>query len=54
MFHLIVLLARFLRSPDAPSHAAGLMQDADARAGLDAHHAEELRIAASAWLRVVR
>jgi hypothetical protein len=30
------------------------MQNADRRAGLDAHHAQELRAAASAWLSVVR
>lgn len=56
MFNLIAQVARFFRSTEAaqPSPAAVLMQDADMRAGLDAHHAEELRIAASAWLRVVR
>lgn len=36
------------------SPAAALMEDADFRAGLDAQYAQELRIAASAWLRVVR
>ena len=36
------------------SPAATLMESADARAGPDAHHAQELRSAASAWLSVVR
>ena len=56
MFKLIAQVACFFQSTEAtsPSPAALLMQDADTRAGLDAHHAEELRIAASAWLRVVR
>ena len=56
MFNLIALVAHFFRSTEAtsPSPAAILMQDADMRAGLDAHHAQELRIAASAWLSVVR
>jgi len=36
------------------SHAATLMETADVRAGLDAHHAQELRVAASAYLSVVR
>lgn len=57
MFQLIALVARFLRpavqAVDA-SPAAILMQNADSRAGLDAHHAQELRAAASAWLSVVR
>ena len=57
MFHLLALLGRFLRptakAADA-SPAAILMQNADSRAGLDAHHAQELRAAASAWLSVVR
>ena len=57
MFHLIALVARFLRPIDKAvdvSPAAILMQNADSRAGLDAHHAQELRAAASAWLSVVR
>lgn len=57
MFHLLALVARFFRpavqAVDA-SPAAILMQNADSRAGLDAHHAQELRAAASAWLSVVR
>jgi hypothetical protein len=36
------------------SPAAALMENADFRAGLDAQYAQELRVAASAWLRVVR
>lgn len=56
MFHLIGLLARFLRSPNpaAPSHASHLMESADARGGLDPHEAQALRSAASVWLSVVR
>ncbi|QRF57862.1 hypothetical protein [Variovorax sp. UC122_21] len=57
MFSLIAQVARFFRSSanSAPaSHAATLMESADVRAGLDAHHAQELRGAAAAWLRVVR
>jgi hypothetical protein len=57
MFHLLALVARFFRpavqAVDA-SPAAILMQNADRRAGLDAHHAQELLAAASAWLSVVR
>ena len=57
MFHLIALAARFFRPTDKAidaSPAAILIQTADSRAGLDAHHAQELRAAASAWLSVVR
>ncbi|HSU21702.1 MAG TPA: hypothetical protein VLK60_07400 [Variovorax sp.] len=40
---------------DVPaSPAATLMENADLRAGLDARQAQDLRVAASAWLRVVR
>ena len=57
MFNLLALVARFFRptlqAVDA-SPAAILMQNADSRAGLDAHHAQELRAAASAWLSVIR
>jgi hypothetical protein len=57
MFSLVAQVARFFRfdaveTPSSP--AATLMESADSRAGLDAHHAQELRGAASAWLRVVR
>jgi hypothetical protein len=58
MFSLIAQVARFFfRSSNASapaSHAATLMETADVRAGLDAHHAQELRVAASAYLSVVR
>lgn len=39
-------------TPSSP--AAALMESADRSAGVDAHHAQELRAAASAWLSVVR
>lgn len=54
---LMAQAARFFdASPsDVPaSPAAMLMESADFRAGLDARHAQDLRVAASAWLRVVR
>lgn len=57
MFSLAALVARLFRSEsfDTPATpAAMLMEIADARAGLDARHAQELRAAASAWLSVVR
>ncbi|MGJ7509171.1 hypothetical protein [Variovorax sp. GT1P44] len=57
MLSLIAQVARFLRparDSQPSSHAAVLMESADRRAGLDAHHAQELRVAASAWLSVVR
>lgn len=57
MFSLIAQVARFFRSSSAnvpASHAAALMESADMRAGRGAHHAQELRAAASAWLSVVR
>ncbi|MDM0046698.1 hypothetical protein QTH91_19565 [Variovorax dokdonensis] len=55
MSNLIAQLARlFTAKASEPSHAARLMQAADDSAGLDARHAQELRAAASAWLRVVR
>ena len=57
MFSLVAQVARLFRfdaveTPSSP--AATLMESADSRAGLDAHQAQELRAAASAWLRVVR
>ncbi|MDM0002384.1 hypothetical protein QTI24_27540 [Variovorax sp. J22P240] len=57
MFSLIAQVARFLRpacetTPSSP--AAVLMESAGSRAGLDARQAQELRVAASAWLSVVR
>ena len=57
MFSLVAQVARLFRfnAPETPSSpAAALMESADSRAGLDAHHAQELRAAASAWLSVVR
>ena len=58
MFSLIAQVARFFRSFTAidasASHAAALMESADMRAGRGAHHAQELRAAASAYLSVVR
>lgn len=57
MFSLVAQVARLFRSNhlEAPSSpAAALMERADSRAGLDAHDAQELRAAASAWLSVVR
>ena len=61
MFSLFAFAATFVRSflhtsasaaPQSP--AALLMESADRRAGSDAHQAQELRVAASAWLSVVR
>lgn len=57
MFHFLAQIALSFRSPatampDSP--AAALMESADHSAGLDPRHAQELREAASAWLRVVR
>lgn len=54
MFSLIAQIARFFRpsADQAPASPASLlMESADHRAGHDAH---DLRVAASAWLRVVR
>ncbi len=56
MFSFVAQVARFLRSSGVVpvSPASALMESADLRAGVDAHHAQELRVAASAWLSVVR
>lgn len=58
MFSLLALVARIFRSEpagvDAASPAAALLQKAGSRAGQDAHQAQELRAAASAWLSVIR
>ncbi|MGJ7492565.1 hypothetical protein [Variovorax sp. ZT4R33] len=57
MFSLIAQIARFFRpsADQAPASPASLlMESADHRAGHDAHDAQDLRVAASAWLRVVR
>jgi len=57
MFSLVAQVARLFRSKtvEVPaSPAATLMERADSRAGMDAHQAQELRAAASAWLSVIR
>ena len=57
MFSLIAQVARFFFSSvdtAQASPASLLMESADVRAGHDAHHAQELRVAASAWLSVIR
>jgi hypothetical protein len=57
MFSLVAQVARFFRvdTDEVPaSPAAALMESADHSAGVDAHRAQELRAAASAWLSVVR
>ncbi len=38
----------------AANPASALLESADASAGKDAQHAHDLRMAADAWLRVVR
>ena len=57
MFSLFGQLMGFFRcsavaAPASP--AAALLESADSCAGVDPHHAYELREAASAFLRVVR
>ncbi|WP_192871596.1 hypothetical protein [Variovorax sp. JS1663] len=57
MFSLVAQVARLFRfktSETASSPAAVLMESAGSRAGMNAHQAQELRAAASAWLSVVR
>lgn len=55
MRNLIAQVARFLQPAAAQdSHAAQLMLAADQAAGHDLRQAQELRAAASAYLRVVR
>lgn len=57
MTNFLAQVAQFFSAPaeqSPASPAALLMESADVRAGHDAHHAQELRVAASAWLRVVR
>lgn len=57
---LMAQVARFFSFSNLPvaeapvSPAATLMESADFSAGLDARYAQELRVAASAWLSVVR
>ena len=57
MSSLVAQFARLFASAPTPhpsSPAAALIESADLRAGVDAHHAQELRVAACAWLRVIR
>lgn len=57
MSSLLTFWSRWMQPTAAPvpaSPAADLFESADAMAGLDPHHAQKLREAASAWLRVVR
>lgn len=57
MTSLFAHIASFFRTTadEAPASPASiLMESADLRAGHDAHDAQDLRVAASAWLRVVR
>lgn len=57
MFSLFATIASFFRTTanETPASPASLlMESADLRAGHDAHDAQDLRVAASAWLRVVR
>lgn len=57
MFSLFQQLLNLFRSPVVlrpSSPAAALSQMASARAGTDPRHAQELREAASAYLRVIR
>ena len=57
MFSLISLIVRSFRpmsGQNANSPASVLMESADSSVGRSPHHAQELREAASAWLRVVR
>ena len=57
MYSFLAQVARIFSSTPASvasSPAAALMESADLRAGVDAHHAQELRVAATARLSVVR
>lgn len=57
MFSLISLIARSFRplsGQSTHSPASVLMESAESSAGRNPQHAQELREAASAWLRVVR
>ena len=56
MLSLIAQVVNFFRSSNEAdaNHASVLMEAADSAAGYDAHRAQELRTAASAWLSVVR
>lgn len=57
MSRLFAFMAQYFNAPAETtpiSPALALMESADTCAGVDAHHAQELRVAASAWLNVVR
>jgi len=55
MSRLFAQVLDFFRPTEAqPTPASALLEEADCMAGFDARHAEELRAAAHAWLRVVR
>ncbi len=55
MYALFAQFARLLPAPQGQGGVARrLMESAEARAGSNPRQAEELRIAASAYLRVVR
>ncbi len=58
MVRILSAISRFLTLPRGLSPASGvarhLMENAQARAGRHPHQAEELRLAASAYLSVVR
>ena len=55
MYTLLASIARFFTlSPATVDYPVQLMEEAGARFGRSPQQAEELRQAASAWLRVVR
>lgn len=55
MYAFLAQFTRLLAAAPAPTGVARrLMESAEARAGLDPQQAQELRCAASAYLRVVR
>ena len=56
MFAFFAQIARFLSpaAADGSDFPHTLLEDAEARAGRDQHHAQELRDAAHAAMRVVR
>lgn len=55
MYALLAQIVRFLPTPPAQNGVAGrLMESAGARAGHNPQQAQELRVAACAYLRVVR
>ncbi len=56
MYALFAQIARFLptKAVETTGEARHLMESAEARAGHDSHEAQDLRIAACAFLSVVR